>query len=326
MGTTMRRMKQLVPATIMLTGIGTLSAGGIASACNDNQGNMQSSYTDGSGQSGGNGSGNSGQQSSSGQYNTTQNYSQNTQNGSSSSSGTSGNSSSSSTGVTTASSTTNAQSNDQANRMYTMRATLRSDMQEHAAFTVPALQAELEQTANREELMAVVDQNSQAVARDITSMMYMNNQTQQSNATQMNTQSPSTATQQNTSQDTQGYNDFLNLWRSHINYYRDYVHATRANDATAKNAAKQNLAGFTDKASTWLAGHNSGYDKAEVQQALTTHGNQVVAIVDAMAAKDYTAAYNTAHQAYQHMGMVADYLSGGMNMNKTSSTAMTHSS
>lgn len=155
---------------------------------------------------------------------------------------------------------------------------MRSVLQEHAAITVPALKAELLQEPDRNAVMTAVEHNNMMVA-DVVESAY-----------------PGTK------------DEFLKLWRTHIGYYVDYLHATKDHDAAGQDIAKQNLVTFTNELSSWLADHNSAYDKTELKQMISTHGDQVTAIIDNLVAGNYDEVYKLAHDANEHMGMLADYL------------------
>lgn len=155
---------------------------------------------------------------------------------------------------------------------------LRSSMQEHAAVAMPAFRAELEQSDDREAALAAVDQNSEMVA-DSVEMMY-----------------PDTK------------DEFSDLWQTHIDAYMMAVHAERDNDESAKQEAEDKLAMFANDASDWFVSQNSDYDANTLHEMITTHGTQTLSLIEQLAAKDYDAAYKSAHEAYNHMGMLADYL------------------
>jgi hypothetical protein len=154
-------------------------------------------------------------------------------------------------------------------------------LREHAALTVPALKAELLQEPERDALMNAVELNNQAVIAAVGAAY------------------PGTQ------------NQFADLWRAHIQYYLDYLHAAQAGDEAGKAQAKQNLANFTFATSDLLAGASPRLNPNDLQPQLATHGDQVTAIIDNLVAGNYPAVYDLAHQAYEHAGMMGDTLAAG---------------
>ncbi|HYH75830.1 MAG TPA: hypothetical protein VD735_07790 [Candidatus Saccharimonadales bacterium] len=155
---------------------------------------------------------------------------------------------------------------------------LQSTLQEHAAITVPALKAQLLNEPDKDALMQAVHMNSEQTA-DAVEQAY-----------------PGTR------------DVFLTKWNEHLMYYHQYLEATRANDEAAKQQAKDGLTQFTEDTSSLLASKSEHIDKDELKHHLTMHGDQVLSIIDNMAASNYEAVYKTAHEAYEHMGMTAHYL------------------
>ncbi len=155
---------------------------------------------------------------------------------------------------------------------------LRSALQEHAAVAMPAFRAELEQSDDREAAMAAVDKNSEMVA-DSVEMMYADTK-----------------------------DEFSDLWQTHIDAYLMAVNAERDSDEFAKQEAEEKLAMFASEASDWFVSQNSDYDANTLHEMFATHGAQTMSLIEQLAAKDYDAAYKSAHEAYGHMGMLADYL------------------
>lgn len=107
-------------------------------------------------------------------------------------------------------------------------------------------------------------------------------------------------------------NSFLQLWRDHIGYFVDYTKAKVAGDQAKMDKAIEELKGYTEDASSFFANANPNIDKAALKEGLTKHFNQVIAIVDAYAAKDYTKAFATENEAAHHIGMTADTLSAAI--------------
>jgi hypothetical protein len=162
-----------------------------------------------------------------------------------------------------------------------MHVHLDAALREHAAVGVEALKAAYLKTPDAPALMDAVELNSTDVA-DTVEALY-----------------PGT------------HDEFLELWRSHISYYQQYLNATVAGDETGREQAKANLAQFAEDTSTLLGDANDNVDTDAIKGALTMHGEQVLSIIDDFAAGDYDQAYMTAHEAYEHMGKTADLLADG---------------
>ena len=108
--------------------------------------------------------------------------------------------------------------------------------------------------------------------------------------------------------------DFLKLWRAHIGFFVDYTNAAVEGDEEAMDKAKADIEGYTEDASTFFAEANPNINKQELKERLQTHGNQVFAIIDAYAAKDYQEAFTKEEEAYNHIGMAADNLANAIVM------------
>jgi hypothetical protein len=105
---------------------------------------------------------------------------------------------------------------------------------------------------------------------------------------------------------------FLGLWRKHIDYYVDYVDAVKSEDEDAKAQAKQNLTNAANDLTNFFASANPKLNKTDLKNALAMHGDQTLSIIDKMSSHDFDAAYSTSHEAYEHMGSIADMLVTGI--------------
>jgi hypothetical protein len=157
---------------------------------------------------------------------------------------------------------------------------LDAELREHAALAVPVLKAQLLNEADAGALMTAMDTNSQQIASTVEQLY------------------PGT------------HDQFLQLWRSHILYYQQYLTAAQRQDQAGKDQSRQNLANFVGSLTNLLVSANPQLDKATLTQALTTHGDQTLAIIDNLVAGNYTEVYMLAHQAYEHMAMVAAATTG----------------
>jgi hypothetical protein len=167
--------------------------------------------------------------------------------------------------------------------MYTQ---LDATLREHAPLGVAALRA---QFLNEPDLAAIanqVEQNNMQVAHLVDSYY------------------PGT------------HDAFLEEWRSHIMYYQQYLAATAAGDMNGKEEARASLVQFTYNVSGLLAYHSENVDEDELQQHLAVHGDQVLSIIDNLAGGNYDAAWQTGHEAYEHMGMLAHHLAKGSSVHE----------
>jgi hypothetical protein len=108
------------------------------------------------------------------------------------------------------------------------------------------------------------------------------------------------------------HDEFAVLWNAHIGYYKEYLTAAAKGDEAGKYAAKEKLAGFAWQVTNLLTVTNHDtLDWEQTRMALVTHGEQVTHIINYFVAGQYDAAWTTAHEAYEHMGMVAHALAMG---------------
>jgi peptidoglycan hydrolase-like protein with peptidoglycan-binding domain len=112
----------------------------------------------------------------------------------------------------------------------------------------------------------------------------------------------------------QGAHDaVLKLWRNHIGFFANYTVGLKTNDAAKMQQAKLDLQQYSFDFATLMHGANPNYfDKAAVMTNANAHVTQLLASMDAYAKGDYATAYSLQREGDVHMGMVADYLSGGI--------------
>jgi hypothetical protein len=156
-------------------------------------------------------------------------------------------------------------------------------LREHAPVTVDQLRAKFLGNPDLQAITEAVEMNNLAVA-DVVEQGY-----------------PGT------------HDQFLELWRGHITFYHQYLDATAAGDEAGKVAAKEGLMTGAAQMSELLAGASDNLDAEELNQSLAVHGEQVTAIIDNLAAGNYSAAWQLNHEAYEHMGMLAELLAYGSN-------------
>jgi hypothetical protein len=148
-------------------------------------------------------------------------------------------------------------------------------LREHAALATPTLKAQLLGEPDASALMSAMDQNGEQIANTVNQLY------------------PGTRDQ------------FLALWRSHMVYYQQYLVASTQGNEAGKAQARQNLSGFVYNVSVLLVNTNPNLDVANLQQQLTIHGDQTLAIIDNLVAGNYAQVYALSDQAYNHMALVA---------------------
>lgn len=107
----------------------------------------------------------------------------------------------------------------------------------------------------------------------------------------------------------QAESQFLAVWRSHIGFFVDYTVAAKAGDKAGMDKAVQNLTGYVDASSQFLASANPNLSQADLKTKITEHVLQLKSAVDAYGAGDIAKSYSEQDKAYTHMGMLAHDLS-----------------
>ncbi len=106
---------------------------------------------------------------------------------------------------------------------------------------------------------------------------------------------------------------FLKLWRDHIGFFVDYTVATAKKDEAGQNAARNKLSQYQADFSKFLAtATGDKLPQNAAADALQSHVNQLVQAIDTYAAGDYPTAYTQIREAYHHMFMTGDALSGAI--------------
>jgi len=100
-------------------------------------------------------------------------------------------------------------------------------------------------------------------------------------------------------------------WRAHVNFFVDYTVATAKKNKAGQSKAVANLTKYTKMHGAFLAGA-TGLPKLAVQNDLLGHVLELKNQLDAYAAGNYTKAANIYRDAYNHMFMTGDLLSGAI--------------
>jgi hypothetical protein len=105
---------------------------------------------------------------------------------------------------------------------------------------------------------------------------------------------------------------FEGMWSAHIGFFVDYVVATGAKDEAGRAAALAELDDYRADFSGFLAGANPNLEASALAGGLQMHVNQLVDAFDSYVAKDYDGSYDAIREAYSHMFMTGDALSGAI--------------
>jgi hypothetical protein len=101
------------------------------------------------------------------------------------------------------------------------------------------------------------------------------------------------------------------LWRAHIGFFVDYTVALAKKDKAGQDKAVNNLMGYVEAFSAFLS-DATGLPQAALRESISEHVTQLKGQIDAYAAGDYEQAYALAREAYAHMVMTGDTLSGAI--------------
>ena len=106
---------------------------------------------------------------------------------------------------------------------------------------------------------------------------------------------------------------FLEIWRSHINFFVTYSTAARAGDEAGMEKAERDLAGYVNRISDFLSGANPNLPRAAVHQVVSTHVALLKSTVDAHADGDFAKSHSQQRATDAQIGtQVADTLAGAI--------------
>jgi hypothetical protein len=106
--------------------------------------------------------------------------------------------------------------------------------------------------------------------------------------------------------------DFRDLWDGHIAGYVRYIDASRANDASAREAATANVNDYAERLASFLAAANPHLDAAALAQMFQQHAGHLTGQVEAFTAADYEATYGLVREGYRHMFAAGEALALGI--------------
>lgn len=105
---------------------------------------------------------------------------------------------------------------------------------------------------------------------------------------------------------------FLEMWRDHIGFFVNLTVATAGDDQQGRQAALDQLAGYQAAFAAFLAGANPNLPEDTLSAGLGAHVDQLTGYLDAHAAGNHAEANTAYREAYAHMFMLGDALSGGI--------------
>jgi hypothetical protein len=109
-------------------------------------------------------------------------------------------------------------------------------------------------------------------------------------------------------------NKFLNgraLWRDHIRFFVNYTVALAKNDRAGQTAAVNNLKGYVEAFSSFLASA-TGLPKAALRASIASHVAHLKGQIDAYSQGNYARAAAQTRLGYKHMGMTGDVLAAAI--------------
>ena len=106
---------------------------------------------------------------------------------------------------------------------------------------------------------------------------------------------------------------FLEIWRSHIVYFKNYTVASKTNDQAGKDKAVQDLATYVNNISTFLSQANPNLPFDAVHSLVATHVGLLKDTIDQHFAGNYSASYTQQHATDVQIGTgVADAVAGAI--------------
>lgn len=106
---------------------------------------------------------------------------------------------------------------------------------------------------------------------------------------------------------------FLEIWRSHIVFFKNYTVASKTGDQAGKDKAVKDLAGYVDRISTFLSQANPNLPYAAVSTLVSTHVGLLKDTIDRYFMGDLTGSYTQQHATDMQIGTgVADAVAGAI--------------
>lgn len=106
--------------------------------------------------------------------------------------------------------------------------------------------------------------------------------------------------------------NFLTLWRQHIDFFANYTIAARDGDTVGMDQALEDLAGYGEAASNFFADANPNLPKEAVKPLLVAHRDAVILVINDIGAGDFDSAYKNLNVATDQVSEIADALAAGI--------------
>jgi hypothetical protein len=110
----------------------------------------------------------------------------------------------------------------------------------------------------------------------------------------------------------QAADQFLPMWRAHIQAYLDYTAATAREDEVARMAITEALAGWVRTMGAQMSALNPNLSRDVLDSDLSTHVNGTLMAINTFGAGDFDGHYNVAHQAFEHSFHMGDNLAAAI--------------
>lgn len=108
-------------------------------------------------------------------------------------------------------------------------------------------------------------------------------------------------------------NKFLVIWRSHINFFKDYTVAMKQGDQTGMDKAEQGLADYVNNISDFLSQPNPNLPREVVHQVVSDHVALLKSVIDAHANGNDDQSYAQQRAGDKQIGeKVADTVAGAI--------------
>jgi hypothetical protein len=101
------------------------------------------------------------------------------------------------------------------------------------------------------------------------------------------------------------------LWRAHVGFFVDYTTALAKKDKAGQEKAVNDLMGYVEAFSAFLS-DATGLPQDALRDAISEHVTQLKGQLDSYAGGNYEQAYSQLREAYAHMFMTGDTLTGGI--------------
>jgi len=110
----------------------------------------------------------------------------------------------------------------------------------------------------------------------------------------------------------QAADQFLPLWRAHIQGYLDYTAATARQDEAARMTISAGLAEWVRTLGAQMNALNPNLARDVIDNELSTHVNGTLMAINTFGSGDFNGHYNVAHQAFVHSFHMGDVMAAAI--------------